>query len=145
MLILKILLTLITEQINSTEENGVISNEPRSRQPLPPSTIQLNSTERNRIVTPKLIHNYNYIPDETRFCRTEEDDNENNLYLGIELEISGSSQESDNEEDAKEIQKVIQKDVEGADKSVYFKHDGSINGFEIVFHPHTIKAGHKKV
>ena len=53
------------------------------------------------------------------------------------MEISGSSQESDNEEDAREILKIIQEDAEDA---VYFKHDGSINGFEIVFHPHTPKA-----
>lgn len=102
------------------EENEVRSNEPTSN----------------------LIHNYNYTPDETRLCRSEgeEHDESSSLYLGIELEISGSSQDSDDEEDAKEIMKVIQKDVEGSEKSVYFKHDGSINGFEIVFHPHTVKA-----
>ena len=102
------------------EENEIISNE----------------------LAPNLIHNYNYTPDETRFCRSEDEecDESNNLYLGIELEISGSSQESDDEEDAKEIMKVIQKDIEGSGKTVYFKHDGSINGFEIVFQPHTIKA-----
>lgn len=102
------------------EENEVRSNEPTSN----------------------LIHNYNYTPDETRLCRSEgeEHDESSSLYLGIELEISGSSQDSDDEEDAKEIMKVIQKDVEGSERSVYFKHDGSINGFEIVFHPHTVKA-----
>lgn len=102
------------------EEEEVVSNEPTSN----------------------LIHNYNYTPDETRLCRSEgeECDENSSLYLGIELEISGSSQDSDDEEDAKEIMKVIQKDVEGSERSVYFKHDGSINGFEIVFHPHTIKA-----
>lgn len=102
------------------EEEEVVSNEPTSN----------------------LIHNYNYTPDETRLCRSEgeECDENSSLYLGIELEISGSSQESDDEEDAKEIMKAIQKDVEGSERSVYFKHDGSINGFEIVFHPHTVKA-----
>ena len=159
-----------SEQTNSTEQNNTVSNEPRSRQPLPPCSIQLNSIRGTRdslitvddfpssmlgeyvgtleegcrttkVSTPKLIHNYNYKPDEIRFCRAEDEEcNENDLYLGIELEISGSSQESDNEEDAKEIMEVIQKDIEGSKKSVYFKHDGSINGFEIVFHPHTIKA-----
>ena len=139
--------TCSTEQINSTEENRTVSNEPRVGEILYPPTMQTNPMGRNRTVsnkpTPtKLIHNYNYTPDETRFCRSEDEecDESNNLYLGIELEISGSSQESDDEEDAKEIMKVIQKDIEGSGKTVYFKHDGSINGFEIVFQPHTIKA-----
>ena len=154
---------IFTEQINSTEEDRVtqptnsseqldlmprgrrVSIEPRSRQLLSP--VQINPMELNRILSnkpthTKLIHTYSYTPDETRFCRSEDEecDESNNLYLGIELEISGSSQESDDEEDAKEIMKVIQKDIEGSGKTVYFKHDGSINGFEIVFQPHTIKA-----
>lgn len=154
-----------TEQINSTEEDRVtrptnssgqldlmprgrrVSNEPRVGQILYPPTTQVTPMELNRILSnkpthTKLIHTYNYTPDETRLCRSEgeESDESNNLYLGIELEISGCSQDSDDEEDAREIMKVIQKDVEGSERSVYFKHDGSINGFEIVFHPHTVKA-----
>ena len=135
------------EQTNSTEEDRTVLNEPRSRQLLSPSPVQVTPMELNRILSnkpthTKLIHTYNYKPNETRFCRSEDEecDESNNLYLGIELEISGSSQESDDEEDAKEIMKVIQKDIEGSGKTVYFKHDGSINGFEIVFQPHTIKA-----
>ena len=133
------------EQTNSTEEDRTVSIEPRSRQLLSP--VQINPMELNRILSnkpthTKLIHTYSYKPSELRFCRSEDEecDESNNLYLGIELEISGSSQESDDEEDAKEIMKVIQKDIEGSGKTVYFKHDGSINGFEIVFQPHTIKA-----
>ena len=133
------------EQTNSTEEDRTVSIEPRSRQLLSP--VQINPMELNRILSnkpthTKLIHTYSYKPDETRLCRSEgeERDESSNLYLGIELEISGSSQDSDDEEDAREIMKAIQKDVEGSERSVYFKHDGSINGFEIVFHPHTIKA-----
>ena len=129
------------EQTNSTEEDRTVSIEPRSRQLLSP--VQINPMELNRILsnkpTPtKLIHTYSYKPSELRFHSYEDEEyNENNLYLGIEMEISGSSQESDNEEDAREILKIIQEDAEDA---VYFKHDGSINGFEIVFHPHTPKA-----
>ena len=133
------------EQTNSTEEDRTVSIEPRSRQLLSP--VQINPMELNTILsnkpTPtKLIHTYSYKPDETRLCRSEgeERDESSNLYLGIELEISGSSQDSDDEEDAKEIMKAIQKDVEDSERFVYFKHDGSINGFEIVFHPHTIRA-----
>lgn len=158
-----------SEQTNFIEEDRITSNGARSQQLLPSCSI-LNSIRgtRDSLITvddfpssmleeyvgtleedcetikestPNLIHNYNYIPNETRLIYSEEEEyNENDLYLGIELEISGSSQESDNEEDAKEIMEAIQKDIEGSKKSVYFKHDGSINGFEIVFHPHTIKA-----
>ena len=152
---------IFTEQINSTEEDRVtrptnsseqldlmprgrrVSNEPRVGQILYPPTTQVTPMELNGILSnkpthTKLIHTYNYKPNETQFFRSKnEKDNEENLYLGIELEISGSSQESDDEEDAREILKTIQKNNED---SVYFKHDGSINGFEIVFHPHTIKA-----
>lgn len=132
---------IFTEQINSTEENSIEATR------LTNSSEQLDLIPRGRRVSnepthTKLIHTYNYKPNETRFCRSEDEehDENNNLYLGIELEISGSSQESDDEEDAKEIMKVIQKDIEGSGKTVYFKHDGSINGFEIVFQPHTVKA-----
>ena len=154
---------IFTEQINSTEENSTgatrltnsseqldlmprgrrVSNEPRVGQIPYPPTAQVTPMELNRILSnkpthTKLIHTYNYKPDETQFfCSEDEKDNEDNLYLGIELEISGSSQDSDDEEDAREILEIIQKNNED---SVYFKHDGSINGFEIVFHPHTIKA-----
>ena len=150
-----------SEQTNSTEEDRVtrptnsseqldlmprgrrVSNEPRVGQILYPPTTQVTPMELNRILSnkpthTKLIHTYNYKPNKTQFfCSKNEKDNEDNLYLGIELEISGSSQESDDEEDAREILEIIQKNNED---SVYFKHDGSINGFEIVFHPHTIKA-----
>ena len=116
------------EQTNSTEETSTEENE-------------VASNDVSNESTPNLVHNYSYTPDKTRFFGSEdEEDNENNLYLGIELEISGSSQESDNEEDAREILKAIQKDVEDTKNSVYFKHEGSINGFEIVFHPHSLRA-----
>ena len=114
-----------SEQTNSTEETSIEENE-------------VASNDVSNEIAPKLIRNYNYEPNELHFYTYEDEEcNENNLYLGIELEISGSSQDSDNEEDAKEILKIIQEDAEDA---VYFKHDGSINGFEIVFYPHTPKA-----
>ena len=130
------------EQTNSTEEDRTVSIEPRSRLLLSPCPMQVNLMERNRTApnkpTPRLIHTYSYKPSELRFHSYEDEEyNENNLYLGIELEVSGSTKESDNEEDAREILKIIQ---EYAEDAVYFKHDGSINGFEIVFYPHTPKA-----
>ena len=68
--------------------------------------------ERNKPTPAKLIHTYDYKPSETQFfCSKDEKDNENNLFLGIELEISGSTKESDNEEDARKILKIIQEDA----------------------------------
>ena len=136
-------LTNSSEQLDLMPRGRRVSNEPRVGQILYPPTTQITPMELNRILSnksthTKLIHTYNYKPNETQFfCSKDEKDNEDNLYLGIELEISGFGQESDDEEDAREILEIIQKNNEG---SVYFKHDGSINGFEIVFHPHTIKA-----
>ena len=109
--------TYSSEQINSIEENRTILNEPIPKIPK--------------------IHTYSYQPKKFQFHKEEEDINENNLYLGIELEISGLNKLNDNEEDAREILKAIQKDGEDF---VYFKHDSSVDGFEIVFQPHTIKA-----
>ena len=138
-----------SEQINSTEENNIVSNETGVQQLFSGVTRLTNSFEQldlmprggrvsNKPIPAKLIHTYDYKPSKTQFfCNKDEKDNEDNLYLGIELEISGFGQESDDEEDAREILEIIQKNNED---SVYFKHDGSINGFEIVFHPHTIKA-----
>ena len=152
-----------TGQLNSTEENSTgatrltnsseqldlmprgrrVSNEPRVGQILYPPTTQVTPMELNRILSnkpthTKLIHTYSYQPSELRFHSYEDEEySESNLYLGIELEISGSTKESDNEEDARKILKIIQ---EYAEDAVYFKHDGSINGFEIVFYPHTPKA-----
>lgn len=116
------------------------------------SIEQINPTKENRTASkkpaPKLIHNYNYKPAKMHFYSKEKEDiNKNNLYLGIELEISGSSKDSDSEEDAKEIVKVFKETLVNKkapiEDVVYFKHDGSINGFEIVFHPHTVKAYHE--
>ena len=138
--------TCSSEQINSVEERATVSNEPGVQQLFSGVTRLTNSFEqidlmpRNRTVSnvsaPK-IRTYSYQPKKFQFHKEEEDTNENNLYLGIELEISGLNKLNDNEEDAREILKAIQKDGEDF---VYFKHDSSVDGFEIVFQPHTIKA-----
>ena len=138
--------TYNTEQINSTVESATVLNEPGVQQLFSGVTRLTNSFEQidyiqgdrtvSNISTPK-IHTYSYQPKKFQFHKEEEDTNENNLYLGIELEISGLNKLNDNEEEAREILKAIQKDGEDF---VYFKHDSSVDGFEIVFQPHTIKA-----
>ena len=138
--------TYNTEQINSTVESATVLNEPGVQQLFSGVTRLTNSFEQidyiqgdrtvSNVSTPK-IHTYSYQPKKFQFHKEEEDTNENNLYLGIELEISGLNKLNDNEEEAREILKAIQKDGEDF---VYFKHDSSVDGFEIVFQPHTIKA-----
>ena len=96
--------TCSTEQINSTEENGTVSNDSGVQQLFSGVTRLTNSFEQldlmprgrrvSNVSAPK-IHTYSYRPKEVCFHREEEEENEDNLYLGIELEISGSGQESD--------------------------------------------------
>lgn len=71
------------------------------------------------------INDYYYKPSP---CFYGDDDN---MYLGVELEIDGAGEDSDN---AGELL-----DIDGHDR-IYCKHDGSLNeGFEIVSHPCTLK------
>lgn len=55
---------------------------------------------------------------------------DSDLYMGIELEIDGAGEDSNN------AQNIL--DIDGADR-IYCKHDGSLEkGFEIVSHPCTL-------
>lgn len=67
---------------------------------------------------------------------------ENTRYLGIELEVEiddGCNRDSM----VKKIKKWLAE--HGQENAMYFKYDGSLdNGFEIVFHPYTLQAIHKK-
>ena len=72
------------------------------------------------------IHIYNYIPPEFIFHKISD---EEELYLGIELEIDKGGK---NDKNAKMILDFMGK------QNVYCKHDGSLSdGFEIVSHPCT--------
>lgn len=77
----------------------------------------------------KTIHNYNYKPYPIFYHCDNED---NQLYMGIELEIDEGGEDYDN------AQKVL--DVGNMENEhIYIKHDGSLNdGFEIVSHPATL-------
>lgn len=73
----------------------------------------------------EIIHDYNYKP-EPLFCGND------NLFLGVELEIDNAGEYAGN---AESILNVANKNNE----NVYCKHDGSIEeGFEIVSHPMTL-------
>lgn len=80
----------------------------------------------------RYIKLFNYVPKEFNFHRTELDDNQeyNNLYMGIELEIDRGGESEDN---AKFIQEFL------GDNNCYIMHDGSLkDGLEIVTHPCTL-------
>lgn len=72
----------------------------------------------------KHIHSYDYKPTPVFFG------NDSPLYMGVELEIDGGGEDSENAE------KLIELDN---DTHIYCKHDGSLHdGFEIVSHPCTL-------
>jgi hypothetical protein len=74
----------------------------------------------------KYINQYNYIPNTFNFHKVY---NEDELYLGVELEIDKGGKLDDT---AKLVLDYL------GENNVYCKHDGSIdNGFEIVTHPCT--------
>lgn len=74
----------------------------------------------------KYINQYNYVPNTFNFHKV---DDEEELYLGVELEIDKGGKLDDT---AKLVLDYL------GENNVYCKHDGSINnGFEIVTHPCT--------
>lgn len=74
----------------------------------------------------RAIHNYNYKP-EPEFYGND------NLFLGIELEIDEGGEFNENAEKLIRI-------ANDTNDHIYCKHDGSLNdGFEIVSHPMTLK------
>lgn len=76
-----------------------------------------------------IIKSYNYVP--KKFLLHHVNDEEK-LYLGVELEIDSGGE---NEDNARYICDVMNTNKE----NIYCKHDGSlINGFEIVSHPCTL-------
>ena len=78
---------------------------------------------------PRYIRSYNYIPDEFVFHRIRD---EEELYLGVELEIDEGGEDENN---AKCVYEFMNSDAE----HIYCKHDGSLSdGFEIVTHPCTL-------
>lgn len=76
-----------------------------------------------------IIKSYNYVP--KKFLLHHVNDEEK-LYLGVELEIDSGGE---NEDNARYVCDVMNTNNE----NIYCKHDGSlINGFEIVSHPCTL-------
>lgn len=74
----------------------------------------------------KYINTYNYNPEIFHFHKV---DDEEDLFLGVELEIDSGGKIDDN---AKFVTDFL------GNENVYCKHDGSVsNGFEIVTHPCT--------
>lgn len=85
--------------------------------------------------TKQYIKSYNYIPEQFMFHKVN---NEEELYLGIELEIDSGGEDNSNAE-------YVCSFMNSKTENVYCKHDGSLNnGFEIVTHPCTIEY-HKQL
>ena len=80
-----------------------------------------------------VIYNYSYKPNPDFY---ECDDEDTNLYLGVELEVDNGNNTNST---AKEI-------TEEMDDRIYCKHDGSLDdGFEIVSHPCTLRYHTEKM
>ncbi|HBF7642499.1 TPA: amidoligase family protein [Clostridioides difficile] len=96
--------------------------------------VQTNSVQSSKKkLTRKYLNPYYYIPDEFNFNNITNDEN---LYLGIELEVDRGGK---NEENAKFIQEFL------GEKNCYIVGDGSLlDGLEIVTHPCTLQY-HKKL
>lgn len=76
------------------------------------------------------IHNYGYKP------RPKFQGNDSHVYTGLELEVE-ANQNRENLEEGVDLMESKW------DNAFYLKYDGSISyGFEIVSHPHTLKAWH---
>lgn len=74
------------------------------------------------------IHDYYHKPYPEFYSNCEY--NNHNMYMGVELEIDGAGEDSENA--------GALLDIDGAGR-IYCKHDGSLeNGFEIVSHPCTL-------
>ena len=87
----------------------------------------------------KVIKRYDYIPRKFKMNKLLWD---NNLYLGIELEIETPKEEKEYYElYAKKIANFLRKNK--LSKYFYLKHDGTIKGFELVSHPMTLSYIHE--
>lgn len=85
----------------------------------------------------RLIKSSGYAPSEFLYAKMPW---ENTTYLGIELEV-----ETSNNREGKAEKLVAWLTKHKLHDRVYIKEDGSLdNGFEIVFHPSTLQAIHKK-
>lgn len=78
----------------------------------------------------RYIQQYNYNPEQFKFHKV---DNEEELYLGVELEIDSGGEDETNAQYVNDF-------MNSATENVYCKHDGSLSrGFEIVTHPCTVE------
>ena len=132
--------TNIQTSIRGTRASSIEIDEYSS-----PLSYYVGNLECDLPPTTKLIHDYSYKPKKLNFFSKEDEQiNDGSLFLGLEIEISGSTKDIDNKEDAGEIMKIFKKtsldEKSKDDEFIYFKHDSSLNGFEIVTHPHTPKA-----
>lgn len=91
-------------------------------------SVYITESRTNIIQENNSIHRHNYMPDKFNFYKVS---NEDELYMGVELEIDCGGEDNNI---AKQAIDIINK----RNDIIYCKHDGSLkNGFEIVSHPCT--------
>ena len=87
------------------------------------------------------IKSYNYIPYRYKQNKLAWD---NDLYLGIELEVETVDKVKKNYEDwARKTMNFLKR--KKLSKYFFIKHDGTIDGFELVSHPLTLQYIHKNI
>jgi hypothetical protein len=91
----------------------------------------------------KNVKAHNFIPSK---WISNKSNNENDLLMGVELEVEPTVHNMpvrDYQEYAFKLKKFLEKDV--MQNMFYFKRDGSVQGFEIVSHPFTLKYANKNM
>jgi hypothetical protein len=87
------------------------------------------------------IKKYNYIPKNFKYNKLKW---ENELYMGIELEIELLGVDRNKyEENAEKLTNFLSR--KKTNKHFYIKHDGTIKGFELVSHPLSLQYIHKNI
>ena len=88
----------------------------------------------------KVIKDYNYTPDEFNYHKL---DGDNCLFLGIEVEVETNKDRGYDERCAKEVTEYFKSLDLG--EFFYIKHDGTVEGFELVTQPATLRYMHEKI
>lgn len=86
------------------------------------------------------IKDYNYVPDEFKISKLDWD---NELCFGIEMEIETNKNRDEDEIWATKVMEYLRSLNLG--ELFYIKHDGTVQGFELVSHPMSAQFLHKNV
>ena len=85
----------------------------------------------------RVIKKYDFVPEQFKLNKCKED---NDLYLGVELEIETKTKEAEYEACATHLLGELKRIK--TTPYFYLKHDGTVKGFELVSHPATLRYMH---